>query len=67
MLEKFDLAETLTNADTRLVLALKTFLLLMPFIVKLAPFVRPVVSRAQRVTRRRRSKRPARNDSQFED
>ncbi len=60
MIEPLNLAQTLENTDGRLLLVLKTFIMLMPFIVKIIPLVRPVVSRARVMSRRRVVKRSAR-------
>jgi len=53
------LAQMLENTDGRLLLALKTLLLLMPFIVKIIPLVRPVGARSRMVTWRRVARRRA--------
>jgi hypothetical protein len=54
---KLNLVESLENTDGRFLLALKTLLLLMPFVVKIIPLFRPVVGRVRRVALRRASAR----------
>jgi hypothetical protein len=53
------LAQMLENTDGRLLLALKTLLLLMPFIVKIIPLVRPQRARVGMVSWRRVARRRA--------
>jgi hypothetical protein len=61
MFERYNLVETLENTDGRLLLVLKTLLLLMPFMVKIIPLVRPVAVRARVRVRREVTKRRARH------
>jgi hypothetical protein len=60
MQDRFNLAQMLENTDGRLLLALKTLLLLMPFIVKIIPLVRPVSRRGRMLSWRRVAQRRAR-------
>jgi hypothetical protein len=67
MFERLNLVETLENTDGRLLLVLKTFIMLMPFVVKIIPLVRPVVSRARVMSRRRVMKRSARRQARSDN
>ncbi len=67
MFERLNLVETLENTDGRLLLVFKTFIMLMPFVVKIIPLVRPVVSRARVMSRRRVMKRSARRQARSDN
>jgi hypothetical protein len=60
MLNKLNLVQMLENTDGRLLLALKTLLLLMPFVIKIIPLVRPVGRRGRMLSWRRVAQRRAR-------
>jgi hypothetical protein len=60
MLNRLNLVQMLENTDGRLLLALKTLLLLMPFVIKIIPLVRPVVGRRRMLSWRRVAQRRAR-------
>jgi len=53
LLNRHTLAQMLESTDTRLLLALKTLLLLMPFVVQLTGIMRARVARVRRVRRRK--------------
>jgi len=60
MFNKLNLVQMLENTDGRLLLAFKTLLLLMPFVVKIIPLVRPVVGRRRMLSWRRVAQRRTR-------
>jgi hypothetical protein len=60
MLNRLNLVQMLENTDGRLLLALKTLLLLMPFVIKIIPLVRPVGRRGRMLSWRRVAQRRAR-------
>jgi len=60
MFNKLNLAQMLENTDGKLLLALKTLLLLLPFVVKIIPLVRPVGRRGRMLSWRRVNQRRAR-------
>jgi len=60
MFTRLHLAQMLENTDGRLLLALKTLLLLMPFVIKIIPLVRPLGARSGMLSWRRVAKRRAR-------
>ncbi len=60
MFSKLNLVQMLENTDGRLLLALKTLLLLMPFVIKIIPLVRPRGARSGMSSWRRVAQRRAR-------
>jgi hypothetical protein len=60
MFTRLKLVQMLENTDGRLLLALKTLLLLMPFVIKIIPLVRPLGARSGMLSWRRVAKRRAR-------
>lgn len=63
MLNRHTLAQMLESTDSRLQLALKTLLLLMPFVVQLTTLIRSKAGRVRRVRRRKALRLIRRHDS----